>query len=82
MSSKFNIIEKNIYTYIHYADGNNFFISGEDKELIKPMLSSDFEIVEDWFFENYMTLNLGKCYFVRISKNVNISELLNLNNLN
>ena len=42
-------------------------ISGEDKELIKCMLSSDFNIVENWFVENYMILNPGKCYF----KNVN-----------
>ena len=38
-------------------------MSGEDKELIKSMLLSDFMIVEDSFFENYMILNPGKCYF-------------------
>ena len=37
-------------TLSNYADGNNLSISGEDKELIKSMLSSDFMIVEDWFF--------------------------------
>ena len=56
--------------------------SGEDKELIKSMLSSDFMIVENWLFENYMILNPGKCYFMCISKNLSDSELLNLNNLN
>ena len=40
------------------------------------MLSSDFKIVEDWFFENYMILNLGKYYFMCIRKNVSDSELL------
>ena len=44
-------------TLSNYADDNNLSISGEDKELIKSMLSSDFMIVEDWFFENYMILN-------------------------
>ena len=34
-------------TLSNYADDNNLFISGEDKELIKFMLSSDFMIVED-----------------------------------
>ena len=66
----------------NYANDNNSSISGEDKELIKSMLSSDFMIVEDWFFENYMILNLEKCYFMFIGKNVSDSELLNLNNLN
>ena len=34
-------------TLSNYADDNNLSISGEDKELIKSMLSSDFRIVED-----------------------------------
>ena len=46
------------------------------------MLLSDFMTVEDWFFENYMILNLRKCYFMCIGKNVSDSELLNLNDLN
>ena len=46
------------------------------------MLSSDFMIAEDWFFENYMILNPGKCYFMCIGKNVSYSESLNLNHLN
>ena len=69
-------------TLSNYADDNNLSISGEDKELIKSMLSSDFMIVENWFFENYMILNPGKCYFMCIGKNVNDSESLNLNGLN
>ena len=69
-------------TLINYADDNNLSISGEDKELIKSVLSSDFMIVENWFFENYMILNPGKCYFMCIGKNVSNSELLNLNDLN
>ena len=69
-------------TLSNYADDNNLSISGEDKELIKSMLSSDFMIVENWFFENYMILNPGKCYFMCIGKNVSHSELLNLNGLN
>ena len=46
------------------------------------MLLSDFMIVEDWFFENYMILNLEKCYFMCIGKNVSDSDLRNLNDLN
>ena len=69
-------------TLSNYADDNNLSISVEDKELIKSMLSSEFMIVEDWFFENYMILNPEKCYFMCIGKNVNDSELLNLNDLN
>ena len=68
-------------TLSNYADDNNLSISGEHKEFIKSMLSSDFKIVEDRFFENYIILNPGKCYFICAGKNVSDSELLNLNNL-
>ena len=61
---------------------NNLSISGEDKELIKSILSSTFRRVEDWFFEIYMILSPGKYCFMCIGKNENDSELLNLNNLN
>ena len=64
------------------ANNNNLSISGEDKELIKSMLSSDFIIMGNMFFENYMILNPGKCSFMCIGKNVNDSELLNFNKLN
>ena len=70
------------YTLSNYADDNNLSISGEDKELVKSMLSSDFMIVENWFFENYMILNPVQCYFMCIGKNVSDSELLSLNDLN
>ena len=69
-------------TLSNYADDNNLSISGEDKELIKSMLSSDFMIVENWFFENHIILNPEKCYFMCTGKNVSDSELLNLNDLN
>ena len=69
-------------TLSNCTDDNNLSISGEDKELIKSMLSSDFMIVEDWFFENYMILNPENCYVMCIGKNVSDSELLNPNDLN
>ena len=66
----------------NYADDNNLPISGEDKELIKSMLSPNFVKVENQFFENYMIWNPGKCYFMCTGKNTSDSKLLNLNDLN
>ena len=57
------------------------FVSGENKELTWSLLCSDFKIVENWFFKNYMVLNPGKCHFMCIGKNVTDSELLNVNDL-
>ena len=68
-------------TLSNYADDNNLSYSGENKELITSMLSSEFMIVVDWFIENNMVLNPGKCYFTCIGKNVIDSELLKLNDL-
>ena len=50
-------------TLSNYADDNNLFVSGEDKELTKSLLCSDFKTVENWFFKNYVVLNPGKCHF-------------------
>ena len=72
-------IEQSILS--NYADDNNLFVSREDKELTKTLLCSDFETVENWFFKNYMVLNLGKCHFMCIDKNVTDSKLLNFNDL-
>ena len=66
------------FTQNSYATNNNLFISRDDKDIAKSLLSSDFKIVENWFFENYMVLNPGKCNFMRVGKNASDSELLNL----
>ena len=52
----FNLLINDLISFIeqstlsNYADDNNSSISGEDKELIKSMLSSGFMIVEGWVF--------------------------------
>ena len=33
------------------------------------MLLNDFNVVTEWFFENYMVLNTGKCHFTCLGKN-------------
>ena len=42
-----------------YVDDNILFISGEDKDITKYLLSSDLKILENWFFANHMILNPG-----------------------
>ena len=41
----------------NYPDDNNLFVKGKNKEDIKSLLSLDFEIVNNWFYENFMMLN-------------------------
>ena len=67
----FNLFINDLVFFIErctLSNYNNLSISGKDKELIKSMLSSDFMIVENWFFENYMILNPGKCHFMCLAK--------------
>ena len=61
-----------------------FWRGQKNHKIIQSMLSTDFKIVKNCFF-NYMVLNLGKCHFMFIRKSselINDSELLNLNGLN
>ena len=50
-------------TLSNFADDYNLSISGEDKELIKSMLSSGFMIVEDCFFLKLHDFKSGKMLF-------------------
>ena len=35
---------------------------------MNQMLLSDFRAVNNWFYENFMILNPGKCHFMSIGK--------------
>lgn len=54
-------------------------VLGVDTELTKSLVCSDFKLVENCPFENYMVSNPGKCHFMCIEKNATNSEMLNLN---
>ena len=65
----------------NYADDNNLFVIGKNKEDIKSLLLLDFEIVNNWFYENFMILNRGKSHYMCLGKNLDNNEVLNFNNL-
>ena len=44
----------------NYGDDNTLFVMVKNKEDIKSLLLLDFEIVNDWFYENFMILNPEK----------------------
>ena len=45
----------------NYRDNNNLFTIGKNKkDIIKGLLFLDFEIVNNWFYENSMILNPEK----------------------
>ena len=48
----------------NYADDNTLYASGVNLEEVKNCLSTDFDAVTKWFYENRMALNAGKCHFM------------------
>ena len=54
---------------------------GENKDQVKTFLSSDFKILNNWFYENFIVLNPEKSHFMCIGKKIDDSETLNFNNL-
>ena len=57
-------------TLSNFADDNNLFSMGKNKDQVKSFLSSDFKIISNWFYENFMVLNQEK-----VTLNVLIKKL-------
>ena len=51
----------------NYADDNTLYSTGKDLNRIRRNLEIDFMILHQWFHENHMTLNPGKCHYMVIS---------------
>ena len=68
-------------TLSNYADNNNLFSMGKNKDQVKTFLSSDFKIINNWFYENFMVLNPEKSHFICIGQKIDDAETLNFNNL-
>ena len=67
-----------LYTTVlsNYADDNNLYAIGNDKEETKRALVQDFQTVINWFYENYMILDTGKCHYMYMGENVEENETL------
>ena len=65
----------------NYADDNNLFVIRKNNEDIKSLFLLDFEIVNNWFYENFMILNPEKSHYMCLGKNLDDNEVLNFNNL-
>ena len=49
-----------------YADDNTLYTSGNDANAVINKLKQDFSKIFKWFYENFMILNLDKCYFLTL----------------
>ena len=81
----FNIFLNDIFVFIskcnlcNYADDNTIYSTGKDLNRIRRNLEMDFVILHQWFHENHMTLNPGKCHYMVIGSR-DLSHEIMLNN--
>ena len=69
-----------VYTAVlsNYADDNNLYAIGNDKEETKRALFKDLQAVINWFYENYMILNTEKCHYMCMGKDVEENKALKI----
>ena len=53
----------------NYAYDNTLYAYSRYFHQIQEYLKKDFEILENWFYDNYMVLNPRKCEFISFGKN-------------
>ena len=80
----FNLFINNLVFFIqcsvlsNYADDNNLFLIEKDKEDKKSFLLLDFQVVNNWFYENFIMLNPGKIQYMCNWKNLDDMKCLTL----
>ena len=48
----------------HYADDSTLYAYNKNLEPVICNLRQEFSILSNWFYDNYMVLNPGKCHFM------------------
>ena len=72
----FNIFINDIFYFIqdayicNFADDNSLYSIEDNLKEVKTILKKNFEILQWWFYENYMVLNPGKCHYLIINNDI------------
>ena len=67
------------YNFCNYTDDNTLYSTGKDPNRIRKNLEMEFISLHQWFHENHMTLNPGKCHYMVIGRR-GLSHEIMLNN--
>ena len=59
----------------NYADDNKLFFMGKNKDQVKTFLSSDFNIINNWLYENFIFLNLEKVTLYALIRKLMVLKL-------
>ena len=54
----------------NFADDNSLYSIVDNFREVKTMLKKTFELLQEWFYENHMVLNPGKCHYLIINKDI------------
>ena len=66
----FNIFLNDIFFFLkdanlgNYADDSTLYAYNKNLETVISNLRQEFSILSNWFYDNYMVLNPGKCHFM------------------
>ena len=72
----FNIFINDIFYFIqdayicNFADDNSLYSIEDNLKEVKTILKKNFELLQGWFYENYMVLNPGKCHYLIINNDI------------
>ena len=64
-----NIFSNDIFFFLkdvnfsNYADNSTLYAYNKYLKTVICSLREEFSILSNWFYDNYMVLNLGKCHF-------------------
>ena len=71
----FNIFINDIFlftgkaTFCNYADDSTMYSADKNAKIVISILSHDFALISEWFYKNYMVLNIDKSHFLTVSFN-------------
>ena len=82
----FNLFINDLLLFICFSTlsncaDDNLLATGTHIQLINQLPLSDFRIVNNWFYENFMILNPGKCHFMFIGKGTHDEDVFYYDNL-
>ena len=72
----FNIFLNYLFIFVSnlslskHADDNTLYTFGNNLKKKKDDLEKSFDTVHQWFYEDYLVLNAGKCHFMCLGNNV------------
>ena len=77
----FNIFINDMFYFIencylcNYADDKTLYAFDCNINVVKEKLCKDFEVLDTWFYDNYIALNPGKCNFMCLGSNLSLDEI-------